>query len=292
MQCKEFQDKARATRYLKNNGKWESEASDIKRKETFIEKYGVDNNMKSPTGMAEYLKGIRAKYNDDSITSVFQVKSVNDKCIRTYNERLKDETYRKCRHDRLVKASNEKFGEGNYMNRSKAKSTMIQRYGVEFPLQLKSIQQMGCTVDVREKAFATKRRNGTFNTSKPEEESYKLLCEKFGADNVARQYKSEAYPFNCDFYVKPLDLYVECNFSWVHGKHWFDPVSEADQATLAKWKAKGTKYYGIAAKVWTEMDPKKKAMAEANNLNYFAFWTLSEFKTWFGHLKYVSQTGN
>lgn len=292
MQCKEFQDRARATRYLKNNGKWESKASDDKRKKTFAAKYGVDNNMKSQTGMAEYLKSIRAKYNDDSITSVSQIKSINDKRIHTFNERLKDKAYRKHRRDKLVEASNEKFGEGNYMNRAKAKSTTLQRYGVEFPLQLKSIQQMGHNIDVREKAFATKRRNGTFNTSKPEEESYKLLCEKFGADKVVRQYKSSAYLFNCDFYIKPLDLYVECNFSWVHGKHWFDPNNESDQVVLAKWKAKGTSYYNIAVKVWTEMDPKKKATAEANGLNYLAFWTLSEFKTWFSHLKYMHQTGN
>lgn len=292
MQCKEFQDKARATRYMKNGGKWELKASDDKRKKTFTAKYGVDNNMKSQAGMAEYLKSIRAKYNDNSIMSVFQVKSINDKRIHTFNERLKDEAYRKHRRDKLVEASNEKFGEGNYMNRNKAKSTTLQRYGVEFLLQLKSIQQMGHDADTREKVFATKRRNGTFNTSKPEENSYKLLCEKFGAKNVVRQYKSEAYPFNCDFYIKPLDLYVECNFSWVHGKHWFDPSNEADQAMLAKWKAKGTGYYSIAVKVWTEMDLKKKATADANNLNYLAFWTFAELETWFSHLKYVPQYGN
>lgn len=139
MQCKEFQDKTRTTRRLKNNGKWESKMSDIKRKKTFIEKYGVDNNMKSQIGMAEYLNSIRVKYNDDSLTSVFKVKSVNDNRIRTFNERLKDETYRKQRRDKMTKTSNEKFGKGNYMNRSKAKSTMMLRYGVEFPLRLKSI---------------------------------------------------------------------------------------------------------------------------------------------------------
>jgi hypothetical protein len=84
--------------------------------------------------------------------------------------------------------------------------------------------------DIQQRIMSTKRKNGTFNTSKPEDKSYELLCEKFDKDDIIRQYKSEKYPFNCDFYVKSIDTYIECNFNWTHGGHPFDPNSEEDLA--------------------------------------------------------------
>lgn len=93
---------------------------------------------------------------------------------------------------------------------------------------------------------ATHRKNKTFKTSNKEDEAYKILCKKFGEDDVIRQFKSDVYPFNCDFYIKSLDLYIECNFSWTHGEHWFDSSSKEDLEKLEKWKSKKTKYYDNA----------------------------------------------
>jgi len=47
--------------------------------------------------------------------------------------------------------------------------------------------------------------------SQPEEDSYELLVDKFGYSEVIRQYRSEKYPFFCDFYIPCLDLYIELN---------------------------------------------------------------------------------
>ena len=80
--------------------------------------------------------------------------------------------------------------------------------------------------------YATKRKNGTFNSSKPEDMSYVLLCEVFGKDDIERQHKDDRYPFLCDFYVKSKDLYIECNYHWTHGKHWFDEKCEDDLKML------------------------------------------------------------
>lgn len=55
------------------------------------------------------------------------------------------------------------------------------------------------------------------NTSKSEEMSYVLLVERFGANDILRQYKSEEYPFACDFYIKSRNIYIECNYCWTHG---------------------------------------------------------------------------
>lgn len=152
--------------------------------------------------------------------------------------------------------------------RRKMQNTMLERYGVAFSYQFPEFVR---------KAWETKRRNGTFNTSKPEETMYALLCDVFGEDDVFCQYRDDArYPFACDFYIKSLDLFMELNAHWSHGGHWFDKNNEEDLQKLAEWqsraKEKGSRYYHAAIHVWTERDLLKKATAEQNNLNYLVFW--------------------
>ena len=97
-----------------------------------------------------------------------------------------------------------------------------------------------------------------------------------------RQYKSEKYPFNCDFYIKTQDLYIECNFSWTHGGHWFNESNKNDLTILNKWKEKAKKsnYYKNAIKNWTKRDLEKLAIAKENNLNYLVFWKYTDVKSY------------
>ncbi len=77
--------------------------------------------------------------------------------------------------------------------------------------------------------YATKRQRGTFNKSKLEELSYELLKMVFSEDDIYRQYKDiDRYPYNCDFYVKSIDTFIECNYHWTHGSHWFDENNPYD----------------------------------------------------------------
>ena len=152
------------------------------------------------------------------------------------------------------------------------------KYGINNPFQLPSVKaKLNAMKDkIQCHRNATKKTNGTFKTSKKEDAVYEMLCNKFGQGNVIRQYWSEAYPFNCDFYIKPLDLYIECNFSWTHGGHWFDESNMEDVKKLQQWKDKGTKYYLNAIDTWTVRDVKKKKIAEENRLNYVVFWKFNE----------------
>jgi hypothetical protein len=84
----------------------------------------------------------------------------------------------------------------------------------------------------------------------------------------------------CDFYIKHLDIFIECNFHWTHGGHWFDANSEYDINKLNIWKNKNTKFYNTAIDVWTRRDIMKYNMAKTNNLNYVVFWNLTEFNNW------------
>lgn len=125
------------------------------------------------------------------------------------------------------------------------------------------------------KAFLTKRKNKTFNTSKPEECLYDMLLKQNINKTIYRQYKDkERYPYYCDFYIKEDDLFIELNTHWTHGGHPFDPNNKKDLEQLALWqeKAKQSKFYAQAIYVWTDLDPKKQKCARDNNLNYKAIY--------------------
>lgn len=114
------------------------------------------------------------------------------------------------------------------------------------------------------------RANNTFNKSNPEDKYYEYLLTIYPEDDIDRQHKEERYPFACDFYIKSEDLFIECNYSWTHGGHPFDPEDEADQRTLAEWQEKAltSDYYKNAIETWTVRDVAKQKVAKENNLNY------------------------
>ena len=72
----------RKNRYEKYNGKWESDEAKQKRKQSFIDHYGVDHNMKSAEGLKAYKDGIEKKYGN-GIRNISQIESVKQKKIET-----------------------------------------------------------------------------------------------------------------------------------------------------------------------------------------------------------------
>ena len=156
-------------------------------------------------------------------------------------------------------------------------------YGVDNAFQVKEvIDKLKAIKDTMQlHRYKTRKLNGTFKTSKQEDKVYEILCEKFTKDDIVRQYKSEKYPFFCDFYVKSLDLYIECNFTWTHGGHWFDKSSTKDLKRLEYMKSKHTKYYDNAIDTWTVRDVKKREYLEKNRLNFIVFWSLNDIYTIF-----------
>ena len=161
--------------------------------------------------------------------------------------------------------------------RLKAIATNVERYGVASTMAVPS---------VRKKAAATRRNNGTFNASKPEELVYELLCDVFGFDDVVRQYSCDArYPYDCDFYIKSRDLFIELNGMWTHGPHWFGSDRLFDDELLAYWKDHAGQMYDIAVHTWTVSDVAKRVSARYNELNYVVFWdgckSILDARLWF-----------
>ena len=125
-----------------------------------------------------------------------------------------------------------------------------------------------------ERRYNTMKSNKSFNKSSVEENMYIDLCDKYGIDNVCRQYRDERYPFACDFYIKSEDLFIELNAHWTHGPHPFDKSNRADIELLTLWKSKATEtnMYSVAIDVWTRRDVLKQNVAKINNLNYITIY--------------------
>lgn len=194
------------------------------------------------------------------------------------------------------------------MNRAKSEATMVERYGVPNPslrtdvehvawnkgltketdgrMKKASENHIGVTAwnkgltaqtDERVKNYIeARRKNNTWNTSQPEEDMYKFLVSVFGVDSVIRQYRDKIrYPFNCDFYIKSLDLFIELNLHWTHGGRPFDPGDDSCISLLREWeRCSGYSiYYKQAITTWTIRDVKKRDMAHKNDLNYIEIYS-------------------
>jgi len=128
------------------------------------------------------------------------------------------------------------------------------------------------------KTSETKRRNNSFNRSDPEERVYQLLLERFSPSDVLRQYRSEVYPFACDFYVVSRDLYIEYYGTWTHGPAPFDPDNADHQKLLSSWESRkhDHPFYNTAIYTWTNLDVRKAETVKRNNLNLVILRNLKE----------------
>ena len=225
----------------------------------------------------QYEKTCENKY---GCKNAFQIDDVKEKLLENQKEiqKKRDET-------RQMHFKNEKG-----WNLSKSLKTRLEKYGHAWNIHAVKFTKFkkygNCNWNNIEKNIHTKRKNGTFNTSSQEIIAHELICQKFTKNDVIWQYKSEKYPFLCDFYVKSLDLYIECNFSWTHGGMFFDENNENCIQKLNDWKekAKTSRFYENALKTWTIRDIKKLKTAQENKLNYKVFWTLDEILNWKGEI--------
>ena len=146
------------------------------------------------------------------------------------------------------------------------------------------------------KKYKTKKKNGTFKSSNCEDIIYQFLIYKFNEDfdNVLYQYnKDKRYPFQCDFYIKSLDLFIEINFDPSNGKEPFDSNNKRHLKLIDEWTKKSNEYtlkhnkrsrYDNFIEVWTWRDVNKLKIAKKNNLNYLAIYNWNQFYDWFNTL--------
>ena len=287
-----------------------SEKTRLKYKENCIKKYGVDNTLKLKEIQEKRKKTLYKRY---GVTIPSKSKEIQNKIKNTCKEKygVENPLLSSKIRDKIKETCIDKYGSISPLGNSNfMKCKIKEKYGVEYATQIPFVKKkisestssdkcnnkkkttcikkygvpfIFSSNKIKEKIINTKKRNHTFNTSKPEEELYLYIKSKFS--NVKRQYKEKRYPYNCDFYIPELDYFIELEGSWVHGYHQYNKENDKDK--LAKWilkSNKGSKYYKNAIEVWTVKDPEKRNCAKEHNLNFREVWTLQEGKEFIDNL--------
>ena len=91
-----------------------------------------------------------------------------------------------------------------------SKSLKGRKRPEEFCLKMKELAN---SEEIKLKIYKTKKQNHSFNTSSYEDVFYSKLLLIFDSEDIIRQYYDDRYPFNCDFYIKSKDLFIELNLN-------------------------------------------------------------------------------
>ena len=245
---------------------WQSDECKEKIKQTCLEKYGVDSPLKSEKIRNKGKKTCLEKYGVDNPAKLEENKEkVKQTCLKKYGGLAP-------------------ICDPNIKN--KIKQTCLEKYGVDnYGKSLKHKINMSTIMssdEMQEHRYNVMTKNHSFNTSKPEEELYLYIKEKF--PSVKRQYKDKLrYPYNCDFYIPELDYFIELQGYYTHNTHPYNPNSISDQVLVERYKERyGPKCQAIT--IWTLKDPEKRDCAKHNHLNFKEIWNLEEGKKFIDNL--------
>ena len=291
---------------------WQSDECKEKIKQTCLEKYGVDSPLKSEKIRNKGKKTCLEKYGVDNPAKLEENKEkVKQTCLKKYG--TISTTQCKEIRNKIKQSCLEKYGVDNPAkleeNKEKVKQTCLKKYGGLAPIcdpniknQIKQtclekygVDNYGKSLkhkinmstimssdEMQEHRYNVMTKNHSFNTSKPEEELYLYIKEKF--PSVKRQYKDKLrYPYNCDFYIPELDYFIELQGYYTHNTHPYNPNSISDQVLVERYKERyGPKCQAIT--IWTIKDPEKRDCAKRNHLNFKEIWNLEEGKKFIDNL--------
>lgn len=240
-------------------------------KKSCINKYGVDNAMKSKDVIDKGKETCKKKY---GYVRASLLKEYQDKAKETNIQRygvdvpLRNYEINKKWHNTCYERYGSYSPLGNKDIWNKTEETTYKKYGVKCIFQTKENRNKILSKESRTKRYETLKRNHTFNTSKIEEQIYLELINIYGKNNIEREYnKDNRYPWRCDFYIKSLDIFIEVQGYYTHGKHPFNSNSKEDLQLITQYQNKyGSKCQPIT--IWTIKDVEKRNKAKENNLKY------------------------
>jgi hypothetical protein len=243
----------------------------IKHKHTCIEKYGSSNNIKKSFETRQNI------YDNPFFNNVEKRNATNIEKYGCVCPLQNDEIKKKTKDTNI-----KKYGYEYAQSNSDVKKKMS--ISLKKALSNKTIIEKKETVH---KAMMTKANNMTLSSDEIEVLTY--LQNKFGKENVVCQYfEYERYPYNCDFYIKTYDMFIELQANhFVHGDHPFNSNDYNDLIRLQElYKAKedklkrtgNAKGYDDAIRIWTYDDVIKRKTAIENKLNFHEYWSVKELK--------------
>ena len=265
-----------------------------KAQKTMLERYGTTNCLVSECPVRQkWEKENLEKYGKKTLVNTEKIKQTKlerygdeyyvnfEKGKKTMMERyggeytLTSNLAQKVRQTKL-----ERYGDEYYTNTEKAKKTMMERYGIENPYQLENVRKK-INYD---KIVDTKRRIGALNSSNGEHKLLEILKKIFNETDIITEYQDERYknPKNnrrycCDFYIKSIDLFIELQGHYTHGKHPYDSNSREDILLKEKYESKVSNKkpsYQKIIDIWCNADVVKRNVAKENNLNYLEIFSL------------------
>lgn len=253
---------------------------------TCFEKYGVYNPFQDKNVKQKIKETCLQRYGYEHACQSEGIKQkTQETCIKRYSCPVSSQNTEVKR--KLIETNMSRYGVPytfmSDIQKEKSKETCLQKYGYEYALQVPAI---------REKGYLSMKQNGNFVTSKLE----RCLMDYMDENNIIykREYKSELYPFKCDFYLVEYNLYIEIQGHWHHGYNHitkkyviYSEKEEETQELLTLWKQKAiySQAYRDAIEVWSKRDVIKRETAQKNNLNYVEIFTnncddlLEVFKT-------------
>lgn len=225
---------------------------------------------------------------------------------------LGSSTYRRiseeCRRAKLVSTQMERYGGvgvGGDQAFEKMRQTVQRRYGVDNVMHVDRFKQRlaatngpiyGGASPFCDPSVQAKGALGRWRSAKAEMERlaasnshlsgvlasryecllYCTLVGRFGEADVFYQYgvhpKDSRYPYNCDFYIKSLDVFIELNIDYSHGHHWFDASNHDDVLRRDHLLASGKTRNAKAVRTWCEVDVEKRERARVSGIRYLVFW--------------------
>ena len=183
--------------------------------------------------------------------------------------------------DKRIATTYKKYGVNNVSKSNKIREKISNaQKGISKPITKE------VTLKANQKRYLTRKKHNSFKISKAEDFSIFILSQVI---EIKSHYMSEEYPFTCDCYIPTMNLYIEFNYTWTHGRHPFNPDNPEDIQELNKLKEKSKElnfqnkpkaFYLNAIETWTIRDVKKRTMAKENNLNYLEFFTIEKYFEW------------
>ena len=276
-------------------GGWYVQTDEFKEKakQTLIDSVGVDNAMKCEEYRNKYYETCLQKYGN---SIPYKTDMVKGNAVQHFQEKFQADNSQQNKevHQKTLNTSIEKYGDMRMFDTDSFKEVSLQicieKYGYPTPSKSPIIKEKTKRHNLEKygmewaipKIMETKRKNKSFNKSKIEKRLFELLLLKF--PNTCSPYSEHPiYTFACDYYIPELDLLIEYNGIWTHGKEPFDSNNPEHIEKLRYWKERAltSNYYKNAIYTWTDLDVRKQNIARDYKLNYLVFYTEKEFMEWY-----------
>lgn len=253
---------------------YQSEEIKEKIKKTHIERLGVEYPMQSKDVMNKARKTCIEKYGVDRPAKCHEIV---EKCKQTnlkkygYTSALASPEKRK----QIENTNIEKYGV-RYATmlpefQAKQRATNLERFGTEYYIQSKEGRKRNRLYWASEESKQTivermkKVSSNRYKNTAGERIIYQALCLIYDKGDIIQQYRSEDYPFICDFYIKSENLYIEYQGSQYHQDHLYTG-SEKDIEIINEYKELYPEFGNAVEINWTIKDLEKRDKCIENNV--------------------------